>query len=198
MEAAGWQVARRCRGRRVAVLCGPGNNGGDGLAAARHLHRWGRLAGVACAAPDRLTDAAAAEADALRALGVPIRGEPEIGSSDEVVDALFGTGLRRSVEGLYAGWIRTLNASGRRVLSIDVPSGLDSDSGDALGACVKAEETLTLGLPKPGLFERDGPAHAGQVVVADIGIPREAYAAAGVAIPPDLFGTGDAVEVTSP
>jgi len=196
MEAAGWQVARHCRGRAL-VICGRGNNGGDGLAAARHLHRWGRLAGVACTDPQALAGPAAEQARALRALGVEIAAEPELGTSQLVVDALLGTGLSRPAEGRMAEWIAAINGSGRRVVAVDVPSGLDADTGRAQGACVRASLTVTLGLPKPGLLTADGPAHAGEVWVADIGVPFEAYAAVGVQVPPHLFAMHDRLQLSA-
>lgn len=196
MEAAGWQVARQCRGRTY-VVCGRGNNGGDGLAAARHLHRWGRLAGLACVDATALSGPAAEQARALRALGVEIAAEPEFGGAQLVVDALLGTGLSRPPEGRIADWIGAMNASGRRVVSVDVPSGLDADSGRAPGACVRAAVTVTLGLPKPGLLAADGPAQSGEVWVADIGVPFEAYAAIGVEVPPHLFAMHDRVQLSA-
>jgi len=198
MEAAGWQVARHCRGRSY-VVCGRGNNGGDGLAAARHLHRWGRLAGVACPDVEGLTGPAAEQARALRGVGVAIAPEPPPGLADAalVVDALLGTGLSRPVEGRLAGWIAAINEADRRVVSVDVPSGLDADTGSAAGACVRATVTVTLGLPKPGLLSADGPAHAGEVWVADIGVPFEAYAAIGVEVPPHLFAMHDRIQLAA-
>ena len=197
MEAAGWQVARRCRGRAL-VVCGRGNNGGDGLAAARHLHRWGRLAGVACIDAGALAGPAAEQARALRALDVELADSPpEPAGADLLVDALLGTGLSRPAEGRAAEWIERVNASGLPVLAVDVPSGLDADSGRAAGACVRAAVTVTLGLAKAGLLAGDGPHHAGEVWVADIGIPREAYAALGIEVGPDLFAAGDCFRLTA-
>jgi NAD(P)H-hydrate epimerase len=198
MEAAGWQVARHCRSRAY-VVCGRGNNGGDGLAAARHLHRWGRLAGVACTDVEGLAGPAAEQARALRAAGVAIEPEPAAGLGDAslVVDALLGTGLSRPVQGRLAEWIAAVNGSGRRVVSVDVPSGLDADTGEAPGACVRAAMTVTLGLPKPGLLVADGPAHAGEVWVADIGMPFEAYAAIGVEVPAHLFAMHDRLQLSA-
>jgi len=198
MEAAGWQVARHCRGRAY-VCCGKGNNGGDGLAAARHLHRWGRLAGVACTDLPALTGPAQEQARALAALGVSIAASPEprFGNAALVVDALLGTGLKRAPQGPVAEWIEAIEASGRRVLSVDVPSGLDADSGAVPGACVSASVTVTLGLPKPGLLAGEGGARAGEVWVADIGIPFEAYAALGIEVPPHLFSMHDRVQLSA-
>jgi ADP-dependent NAD(P)H-hydrate dehydratase / NAD(P)H-hydrate epimerase len=194
MEAAGWQVARFCRGR-TAVVCGVGNNAGDGLAAARHLHRWGRLGSVACANPDRLRGAAARELEALRKLGVPISSHLDLNGAEVVVDALFGTGLSRPPEGVFAEWIGAINSSGARVVAVDLPSGLDADSGVAYAPTVRAQVTVTLGLPKPGLLKGDGPSTAGEVWVADIGVPFEAYAAIGVEVPRELFATDDRVRL---
>jgi ADP-dependent NAD(P)H-hydrate dehydratase / NAD(P)H-hydrate epimerase len=194
MEAAGWQVARFCRGR-TAVVCGVGNNAGDGLAAARHLHRWGRLGSVACANPDRLRGAAARELEALRKVGVPISSHLDLNSAEVVVDALFGTGLSRPPEGVFAQWIDAINSSGVRVVAVDLPSGLDADTGVAYAPTVRAQLTVTLGLPKPGLLMGDGPMVSGEVWVADIGVPFEAYAAIGVEVPPGLFATNDRVRL---
>jgi ADP-dependent NAD(P)H-hydrate dehydratase / NAD(P)H-hydrate epimerase len=173
MEAAGWECARACGdARAVAVVCGTGNNGGDGLAAARHLHRWGRLHSVACLDPARLHGPAASRGRALHLLGVQIADDLDLAGADLVLDAIFGTGLARAVEGKAAQWIERINVSGVPALSVDVPSGIDSDTGEVHGVAVRAARTVTLGLPKPGL--------RGEFVVADIGIPREAYAAVGI------------------
>jgi NAD(P)H-hydrate epimerase len=194
MEAAGWQVARFCRGR-TAVVCGVGNNAGDGLAAARHLHRWGRLRSVSCVDAGRLKGAAALERDALAKLGVEISGGLNLEGADVVVDALFGTGLSRAPEDTFAGWIDAINGSGSQVIAVDIPSGLDADSGVAYAPCVRANMTVTLGLGKPGLLTGDGPANAGDVWLADIGVPFEAYAALGVKVPRDLFTRSDVLQL---
>lgn len=185
MEAAGWQVARRSRGQ-AAVVCGRGNNGGDGLAAARHLHRWGRLASVCCEV-DRLTGPALEQARVLSSIGVSISPEPHLRGADTIVDAILGTGLSRPVEGKLRSWIETINTAGSEVLAVDIPSGLDSDTGEALGVAVRATTTLTLGLPKTGLLVGEGPAHSGQIWIADIGIPFEVYAEMGIQVTVDLF-----------
>lgn len=186
MESAGWQVARFCT-ELTAVVCGAGNNAGDGLAAARHLHRWGRLASVSCAAPERLRGPAARELDALRRIGVEVSAELDLAPARMVADAIFGTGLSRAPEGRFAEWIEAINASGLPVVAVDLPSGLDADSGVAYAPAVRATTTVTLGLPKAGLATADGPRLAGEVWVADIGVPFEAYRALGIEVPPDLF-----------
>jgi len=190
MEAAGWQVARFCRGR-TAVVCGVGNNAGDGLAAARHLHRWGRLASVSCIDVSRLKGPAARQLAALEALGIGISESPVLDSAHIVVDALLGTGLSRPPEGEFARWIDAVNASQQRVIAVDLPSGLDADSGVAYAPTVRAHTTVTLGLPKPGLLQADGPSLAGEVWVADIGVPFEVYAELGINVPAHLFAMHD-------
>jgi len=194
MEATGWQVARFCRGR-TAIVCGIGNNAGDGLAAARHLHRWGRLVSVSCVDSGRLRGAAALERDALAKLGVDIADELRLEGAEVVVDAIFGTGLSRAPEGKFATWIEAINGASSRVIAIDVPSGLDADTGVAYAPCVRADTTVTLGLAKPGLLKGDGPAVAGHLWLADIGVPFEAYAAVGVNVPRDLFAQGDTIQL---
>lgn len=196
MEAAGWQIARHCRAR-TAVLCGTGNNGGDGLAAARHLHRWGRLHSVCVTDRGRLREPAAREAAALEAAGVEIEGTPRLEGAQLVLDAIFGTGLASPPAGPGAEWISLLNGGGRRILSADIPSGLDADEGRQLGEAVRADLTVTLGLPKNGLLVGDGPALAGTVWVADIGIPAKAYEIVGLTVPPHLFAMHDRVELSA-
>src|SRR6266568_6006678 len=154
MEAAGWQIARFVR-QRAAVVCGVGNNAGDGLAAARHLDRWGRLASVSCVDAGRLKGPAAKELDALRKLGVEVTGTLLFESAEVVLDAIFGTGISRPPEGNFAAWIDAINESEARVVAIDVPSGLDADTGVAYAPTVKAHTTVTLGLPKTGLLRGD-------------------------------------------
>lgn len=192
MEAAGWQVARHCQGRTV-VACGTGNNGGDGLAAARHLHRWGRLVRVCCIDPSRLRDLPRREAAALEAAGVELQSELDLEGGDVVLDGLLGTGLDRPPEGRYAEWIGAILDSGMRVVAIDVPSGLDSDSGRSLGTAVRADMTVALGLPKRGLLTAKGRGQAGEVWVADIGIPTQVYRDLGIDAPADLFAAADRV-----
>jgi hydroxyethylthiazole kinase-like uncharacterized protein yjeF len=179
MEAAGWQAARACDGR-TAVVCGVGNNAGDGLAAARHLHRWGRLASVCCIDRSRLRGDALRELEALLKLGVEVGDQPTFAAADTALDALFGTGLNRPPKGRFAEWIEAVNASGSRVVAVDVPSGLDADTGVAYSPCVRADLTVTFTLPKTGLLIADGPRVSGEISVADIGVPNEALAAIGI------------------
>jgi hydroxyethylthiazole kinase-like uncharacterized protein yjeF len=179
MELAGAAVAREAEALRtgasaVWIYCGPGSNGGDGLVAARHLHLRGvPVRVIAVADPAAWRGDAADNAGRLRALGVRVHGDdaaPEPGAV--IVDAIFGTGLAREVEGPPAAAIRRIRASrpGCRVLAVDLPSGLDADTGQPHGDAVAADATVTVGLPKLGLALEPGRSLAGRVVVARIGI----------------------------
>ncbi len=168
---------------RFVVVCGGGNNGGDGLVAARLLRGAGRDARVLALVPsERLSRDARAVLEQAQRAGVPVdeAGElaaVEAGVGDVVVDAIFGTGLARPPEGAFAGAIARIEAArvaGARVLAVDVPSGLSADTGRALGPCVRADRTVTFGFQKRGLVLFPGASFAGEVKVADIGIPAEA------------------------
>src|SRR5207245_4461968 len=161
------------------------------LASARRLLRWGRSASVASVDPGRLGGPAAKELEALRKLGVDVTGTLLLESAEEVLDSIFGTGISRAPEGNFAAWIDAINACHARVVSVDVPSGLDADTGVAYAPSVRAHTTVTLGLPKAGLMRADGPRLAGEVWVADIGMPLEVYAELGIDVPSTLFAAGD-------
>ena len=188
MENAGRAVALAVQhavrpGSRVLIVCGPGNNGGDGLVAARHLHNAGADVMVLLLAPrEKFTEAGAIQLKIIDAMNLPVEiltpGHAEFrdwlveGSpGDIVVDALFGTGLSRTIEGLTREVIDAINKCGRRVISIDIPSGLDCDTGQPLGIAIKAAETVSFCGLKKG-FEA-GRSYVGKVIVADIGAPVE-------------------------
>lgn len=172
-------------GKTVAIFVGPGNNGGDGLVIARHLHqRRARPQVVLAAPPERLNGDAAANLKIVQELALPLLVaageadlpllEPLLQKSRLLVDALFGTGLGRELGGHYAALVRRLNRFSGPVVAVDVPSGLNSDSGLVMGEAVRADLTVTFGLGKPGLASWPGRELAGTVEVADIGIPPEA------------------------
>ncbi|HEX5030759.1 MAG TPA: NAD(P)H-hydrate epimerase [Candidatus Eisenbacteria bacterium] len=159
----------------VAVVCGAGNNGGDGLATARHLSNRGLDVRAHLAVP---ADAYADKSDAatnlaiVRAMGIPVCENLELGEPALVIDALLGTGLARQVRDPYRAAVLAMNEVRCPVLSVDLPSGLDANSGEALGVAVRATVTATMVAPKIGFAKADGPRHVGQVVVIDIGVPR--------------------------
>lgn len=165
---------------RVVVLCGPGNNGGDGYGAARFLASWGFPVRVlACSRRTPPRDDAAREV-AWSALNVeredvwedPGRVAGALQMADVVVDALFGVGLDRDLEAPFPDWIRAVNAADCLRLAVDVPSGLDSDTGRPRPVAVRADVTATMAMPKAGLLmPGSGAEHAGLVVEVDIGLP---------------------------
>ena len=175
------------RGKRVVVLCGTGNNGGDGFVIARHLHLRGAVVSVALTGSrDKLPPDAKANANAWMALGGPTEAitdaaavAPAIAQADAVVDALFGTGLDRPVEGLARQVIEATHAARARVFAVDIPSGLDAQTGAVLGAAVRAVHTATFAHHKLGLLTPAGAAHAGSVHVVDIGVPASLVAQTG-------------------
>jgi len=185
MERAGRALAEAVkpllgpRGRAVAV-CGAGNNGGDGYVAARLLRADGIEARVVALVPlARLGGDARSVREAAERAGVKVADGDglEAGRGDVVLDALLGTGLDRAPEGAFAdaiARIATARAAGASVVAADVPSGLSADTGKPLGACVRADRTVTFGFLKRGLVLYPGPFWAGEVTVADIGIPHEA------------------------
>ncbi len=169
MERAGWAVARAARRFgpcRTLVLCGPGNNGGDGYVAARLLAAVGWPVRLAASAPPRPgSDAALAAADWS---GPAAEFSPdEAARAELVIDAVFGAGLTRDVDGLAAGTL----AAARRILAVDVPSGVDGATGAVRGRAAQAALTVTFFRRKPGHLLLPGRDLCGELVVADIGLP---------------------------
>jgi ADP-dependent NAD(P)H-hydrate dehydratase / NAD(P)H-hydrate epimerase len=174
------------RGRRVVVLCGVGNNGGDGLVVARRLHSAGATVRVLLLGdPSGYRGAAARNHGmALRihlSMSMPRDGEEvrtELAGADAIVDGIFGTGLSREVTGLHREAVLATNAAaaaGALVLSLDVPSGVHGDSGEVLGVAVRAHHTVTFGLPKIGNLLYPGFDHCGRLRVSHISFPPELY-----------------------
>ncbi len=186
MQAGGLAVARAAlalapHAQRVQVWAGPGNNGGDGLVAARHLHAAGKQVQVAWLGdPAQLpADAAAALAQA-QAAGVRIErsARAPAPAPELVIDALLGLGISRAPEGPIAAAIASINASAARVLAVDLPSGLHADTGAALGAAaVHATATLALLTLKPGCFTHLGRDHCGEIWLATLGVDAGAPSA---------------------
>lgn len=194
MENAGRQVAAAVEARfgeeaplRIAVVCGRGNNGGDGSVAARALHQSGHAVALyLIGAADTVTGDARLNLDILGRLHVPVFEVPtagdwelhasEVSRHDVIIDALCGTGLSGPLTGLFASVVDDLNAADVPVVAIDLPSGLSADSSDVLGPAIDAALTVTLAAPKLPLLVPPAEALAGDIVVADIGIPHEIVA----------------------
>lgn len=194
---------------RVLIVCGPGNNGGDGLGAARHLHNAGAVVSLLVpAGPMRPGSDGAEQHGIVRAMGLGAwslgggapaeaaeRAAEALGGVGLVVDAMFGTGLDRPLSepwSTLAGWINQKRRSGTLVLAVDVPSGLDCDTGRAMGTAVRADVTVTFCAPRPGFLELGAQAYVGEVVVGDIGVPRELIEELGVPVRPLAAADDDA------
>ena len=199
MQRAGLAVARLAlalspHAQRIWIACGPGNNGGDGLAAAVHLQQWGKQPvltwlGTPGQAP---ADAADAHARALQA-GIAVADSPPA-QWDLCIDALLGLGAARPAQERMAEWITRINAASAPVLAVDLPSGLNPDTGCASQPCVRASHTLSLLTLKPGLFTAHGRDQAGQVWFDDLGVdcgvePARALLAAAPASAPRPHAT---------
>lgn len=188
MENAGRELANLARrrflagapmGRRVLVLCGPGGNGGGGLVCARRLHGWGADVLVWLSSPaSRFQGVPRLQLDILENLEIPIieaDDAPELPDAHLIVDAIIGYSLSGAPRGTAVSLIRAANAHAALVLSLDVPSGVDTSSGMAYDPSIRAAATMTLALPKEGLRAVGARANVGELYLADIGVPPALY-----------------------
>ena len=192
MEVAGWQVASfvdafmdGIQGKRVSVVAGSGNNGGDALVAARFLLQRGAIVNASIVPSRDASSLAGRHALTIGRLGIPIADAPQgiDASADVLVDGLFGTGIRLP--------LRDPNATGRPIVAIDVPSGMDADTGVGAEVAVRAAATVTLVAPKAGLTAAS---NAGRVFLADIGMPLVLFGAERNRLAA-LYALGDLVEL---
>lgn len=161
---------------RVLVVCGSGNNGGDGLAVARLLFLRGVSVEVFFVGKETsCTTETARQLEICRKYGISLISNPVYSEYNSIVDAIFGIGLSRPVEGIYREVISGINHSGAKILSLDMPSGIDSDRGEVMGIAVHADVTATFTFLKRGLLLQRGKAHAGKVLVREIGITKESF-----------------------
>ena len=196
MARAGLAAAELARklagdnGKPVLILAGPGNNGGDAFVVARHLKQWWFNVTVVCVTdPKKYSGDAAAALQAWRKAGGDVAAAiPPTPDWALVIDGLFGIGLKRDLDDDYAALVEQINALDAPVLALDVPSGLDADSGRVMGCAIEADHTITFIALKPGLLTLDGPDHCGELHVADLGL-ADAVAAAphGVVIAHDVL-----------
>ncbi|MFC1479261.1 NAD(P)H-hydrate epimerase [Planctomycetota bacterium] len=168
------------KGKKITVVCGSGNNGGDGFAVARHLYNRNAKVTVLYTGKGKPKGDAGINYSAALNMGIKIinsaADDPRkytyhISSSFIVIDAVFGTGLSRSVEGIYADLFKAVS-HGKHVMSVDIPSGLDCDTGKPLGTAVRAEHTVTFGFLKKGFKESGARKYTGKITCVDISLPK--------------------------
>lgn len=182
MERAALAVVQRIvdrfpAGSKALVVCGPGNNGGDGLAVARELFNRGyRARAIIIGKKGKLSPDCMAQYETARKFGTPVGFSQTLQSGDLhgafVVDALFGTGLKKAISGAFESAIETINSSGCPVISVDIASGISSDTAEVMGAAIHADITVTFGALKRGHLLYPGAGHSGEVFVHDIGFPH--------------------------
>lgn len=173
------------KGKKFGVFAGVGNNGGDGCVVARKIHsNGGKVKVFLLGNPEKFKGSAKVNYEILSHLGVDVQTITslenviaKIPEFDLIVDAIFGTGLSRDVGGLYADVIRLINGSGKPVLSVDIPSGVHGDTGKVMGVAVKADYTVTFGLPKIGSMLYPGYEYGGKLFVSHISFPPAIYTA---------------------
>ena len=166
------------RNKSVAVFCGKGNNGGDGLAIARHLYNMGVNVNIFLTASNAFTSDAAVNFDIVKNMDIPIDTitdteglEYIVRSFDIVVDAILGTGINGTVRGIAYDIIRIINENARYILSVDVPSGINSDSGEICGVCINADKTVTFAGYKIGMFMYPAADCTGEIIPCSISVP---------------------------
>lgn len=167
---------------KILVVCGAGNNGGDGWAIARLLHLKGYKVFVECVGnPDKMTAETRMQYKIAGNYQIPVVNNPAYGEYTTIVDALFGVGLSRPIEGDYKKKIEEINGGGAFIWSVDIPSGIDADTGKVMGTAVRADRTVSFAFAKIGHVRYPGRVYTGQLCVKDIGIyptdrQREQYA----------------------
>lgn len=174
MERAALAVLKymkKCRLRRTLVVCGHGNNGGDGIAIARLLYLAGKKVDICFAGnPDKMSEGCARQWEIARSYGVRWVNNPDYSEYTTIVDALFGVGLSRNITGVYAEVVQKINQSGADVIAVDIPSGICADDGRILGCAVEADITVTFAYEKVGQLIQPGRQYCGKLYAEDIGI----------------------------
>lgn len=184
-KAVAEEAARAAGEAAICVFCGYGNNGGDGFVAARHLINKGyKIKVFLVGKPRPLSPETKSNLNALTMLGIKLeqivcdrdidKVRIHIKKAGLIIDAIFGIGIKGRLDGVYVKLIEELNSAGLPIISVDIPSGLDADMGQALPCAIRASKTVTLGFPKAGFKNPDAKAYIGELIVADIGLPAEA------------------------
>lgn len=180
MEKAAMKIVEQItekhdKSERILAVCGTGNNGGDGVASARMLHELGYSVDVyLVGSKARASEQMKVQLNIIGNLGMSILNSAKISEYTVIIDALFGVGLGRDIEGIYADVIEEINASDAVVWAVDLPSGINGSNGKKLGVAIKADYTVTFGYQKLGLILYPGCEYAGTVEVVDIGFPKQA------------------------
>jgi len=188
------------RGQGVLVLAGTGGNGGGGLVCARRLHNWGAIVRVLlAAAPQRLGEVPRHQLSILERMGLDagaVADEIELPDSELIVDGLIGYSLRGAPSGVTASLIRAANSRPAPVLSLDVPSGVDTSTGTVYEPSIRATATMTLALPKEGLRSKEAREVVGELYLADISVPPSLYAGPnlGLDVGP-IFHDADVIQI---
>lgn len=188
MENAGSRIFQNLKNiytdlklKKVIIFAGSGNNGGDGFVVARHLYNYGVRVKVFTFSPfNKIKSEARVNLEIIDKMGIELREidtvkfeeiQETVQNSDMIIDAILGTGLQGKVTGLMAKIIDFINNANKEMIAIDVPSGLNADTGKIEGPCIRATYTITLALPKVGLLLYPGASYTGKIIVEDIGIP---------------------------
>ena len=197
MELAGYHLTelayaimkKSLKNKKIVVLAGEGNNGGGGLVAARHLHNRGADVHIILSTGTGLKAAVKGRLKTLKELKLPIlhhKREDEsckiLSKAHLIIDALIGYGLRSEPKYPVSQLIEYVNDNRSTVLSLDVPTGIDSKKGNIYNRCIRADHTMTLALPKEGLLKENARSHIGSLYLADIGIPGAIYKELGLDI----------------
>lgn len=182
MENAGRAVFKHIKSiyrnlRKAIVFCGGGNNGGDGMVVARYLKKDGwKVKVVLLSDTDKLTKETSEQLRMIKRLKIPVTGVDgfkEFEDNTLIIDAIFGTGIKREITGKIKEVIEKINSSSLPVVSVDIPSGISGDDGSVMGIAVRAKITVTFGLPKRGHFLYPGADYTGRLIIEDIGFPPE-------------------------
>ena len=161
---------------RILAVCGAGNNGGDGFACARILKQKGwNTACLLAGSREKMTEECAGQLRICEKLGIPVLQDEDMTGYQILIDAVFGIGLTRNIEGRYRDLINEMNASGAKILSVDIPSGINADTGTVMGCAVRADRTVAMQYKKPGLLLYPGGVYAGKVRTAEIGVTEYDY-----------------------
>jgi len=173
--------------KRIAIFCGKGNNGGDGIVAARYLSGKANVAVFLLCRRAEMSGDARASLEKFKGKLFEITTEEEFkktisvaAKADVIVDAILGTGLKAELTGQYRSVVEGINNLGKKVVSVDIPSGISSDTGQVLGAAARADLTVTFGVPKVGLYLFPGSEYSGKIEVIDIGFPEALISGEGI------------------